>query len=167
VLTKQGRPVGEDQFKELKERADVLGLKLRREKVGTELEIKEAFEAFKDDENIAGIVVTADSLFNNRRQKVVAYANDTGLPTIYQWREFVDAGGLISYGPSIMEAYRMAGVYVTRILSGEKPWDMACSIASDFGLDLFMNPVAAEKLGIDVPRQLNGIDVQVATPKHK
>ena len=76
------------------------------------------------------------------------------IPTIYQWKEFVDLGGLVSYGPSILEAYKMAGEYVTRILQQKTaPGDIPCSDPSSFALHV--NIVLAQKLGIAVPEKVN------------
>jgi putative ABC transport system substrate-binding protein len=157
VLARSGRDHGDDQYKVLKDRADVLGLKLRRVKVDTENDIKDAFENIFTD--VVAVVVTADSFFYNLRDKVVPYARAARRPAIYQWRDFVDIGGLISFGPSILDAYRQAGVYVGRILNGEKPADMAVSAASDF--ELVINPITARELGIKVPRTLRDHTVKM------
>ena len=94
-------------------------------------EIADAFVGFKN-EPVKGVVVMADSLFNDLRDDVVRYANASGLPTIYQWKEFVDVGGLISFGPDIVEAYGKAGEYVKSILLGKSPATMPCSKPSGF-----------------------------------
>ena len=83
--------------------------------------------------------------------------DESGIPAIYQWREFVDAGGLISYGPDIKHAYRKAGEYVARILLGAKPENMACSTPGPS--TIFVKEPTAISLGlvIPVPHILDGI----------
>ena len=85
---------------------------------------------------------------------------EDGIPTIYQWRTFVDDGGLISYGPSIQYAYEMAGEYVARILLGEIPADMECSTPGPF--KIFVKEDTAQDLGLfPVPPTLDGKTVTV------
>ena len=103
----------------------------------------------------------ADSFFNNHRGEVVEHAAATGLPTIYQWKEFVDAGGLISHGPSLLEAYKKAGDFATDILDHRgDPATMPCSMPSSY--KTYINPHTAKALGINVlPPQLSGQPVYV------
>ena len=99
--------------------------------------------------------MTADSFFNNHRADVVAAAAAKNLPAIYQWKEFVDAGGLISYGPSILEAYKKAGEYVSRILQQKTaPGDIPVSEPSSFALHV--NIFMAQQLGLKVPEAIDG-----------
>ena len=145
----------------IKDKADEKNLKLilRRRDVNDTQEIADAFVGFKN-EPVKGVVVAADSLFNNLRDDVVRYANASGLPTIYQWKEFVDVGGLISFGPDIVEAYGKAGEYVKSILLGKSPSTMPCSKPS--GFKVYVNRVTAQQLGISpIPTTLLGRPVQV------
>ncbi len=123
-------------------------------------EIENAFVGFKD-EPVKGVVVTADSLFNDLRKDVVRCANESGLPTIYQWKEFVELGGLISFGPDIVEAYGKAGEYVRRILNQESPSTMSCSFPSRY--KVYVNRATAQQqLGITtIPTTLLGYPVNV------
>ena len=166
VLVSGNRPDKENQFKKIKDKADDphldLKLKLRRRDVKNLPEIVSAFDGFKKEPEIKGVVVTADSLFNDLRADVVRLANASGLPTIYQWKEFVElpCGGLISFGPDIVEAYGVAGEYLKRILKdGEWPSDMECSRPS--GFKVYVNRDAAlQQLGIrTLPATLLGYPV--------
>ena len=165
VLVSDSRPDKDNQVIKIKNKADGtnLKLKLRRRDVKNLQEIKNAFVGFKSEpgEPVKGVVVTADSLFNDLRDDVVRLANASGFPTIYQWKEFVDLGGLISFGPDIVEAYGMAGEYVKRIINGESPSTMACSRPSRF--KVYVNRATAQQqLSITtIPTTLLGHPVQV------
>ncbi len=81
------------------------------------------FQALKE-RAINVLLVGADPFFNSQREVIVGLAAQYAIPTAYQWREFVEAGGLMSYGASRAEAYYQGGVYAGRILNGEKPADL-------------------------------------------
>jgi putative ABC transport system substrate-binding protein len=148
------------QFQTLAAKARSLGLQLvpRRTNNGAR-GIKRAFIHFKR-QNVLGAVVTADSFFNNNRDEVIASAANADVPTIYQWREFAKAGGLISYGPSILDAYEQAGKYAKRILdNNESPSTMKCSTPS--GYELVVNKATAMRLHLTVPSTIGGKPVIV------
>jgi putative ABC transport system substrate-binding protein len=94
-------------------------------------------------------LVTADPVFNNHRAKVVQTAN---IPAIYQWREFVDAGGLMSYGPNLTVAYKLAAMYVGLLLNGKAPTDLPILKLSNF--ELVINLTTATKLNLTIPPKL-------------
>jgi putative tryptophan/tyrosine transport system substrate-binding protein len=95
------------------------------------------------------VLVTSNSLFTDQRVEIVALAARHGLPAAYAWREFVEAGGLVSYGPNIAWAYRQIGQYASRILKGEKPADLPVILPTKY--DLVINLKTAKALGIEVP----------------
>jgi ABC-type uncharacterized transport system substrate-binding protein len=164
VLINPDRDHHERQFQTLAAKAAGLRLRLIPRRTNNKTNgIKRAFNHFKK-ENVRGAVVTADSFFNNNRDEVIASAAHAGVPTIYQWREFAKAGGLISYGPSILDAYKQAGEYVKRILdNNESPATMACSKPAPNGYELVVNTTTATSLHLTVPLTIGGKTVVKVT----
>ena len=128
-----------------------LGLQARVLEARSELEIDTAFRAIGTDRP-NGLVVVSNPLFTSQRQQIVALANHHRVPTIYPLREFVGAGGLMSYGASIISAYRQSGVLVGRILNGAKPADLPVEQPTKF--ELVINLKTAKALGLTVPPTL-------------
>ena len=94
-------------------------------------------------------MVASDPYFNGQRTKIVALAARYNLPAIYEWREFAEAGGLASYGTNLLDVNRLAGIYVGRVLKGEKPADLPIVQATKF--EFVINLKAAKTLGLSVP----------------
>ena len=139
------------------ERADVakaaqaLGLQLVVADATSRLEIEAAFATFAQRRADAVLVGTG-ALTNSHSEAIVALAARHSIPTIYSLREYVLIGGLMSYGTSITDAYRQAGIYAGRILKGERPADLPVMQSTKF--DLVLNLKTAKALGLDVPDKL-------------
>ena len=141
-------PRTETQTREMQETAHALGLQIHVLNSSTEGEINTAF-AMLPQLRLGALLVGTSNLFSRRREQVVALAAQQRVPAIYQYREYAVAGGLISYGTSITDAYRLAGVYSGRVLKGEKPADLPVLRPTKF--DLVINLKTAKALGLSIP----------------
>jgi putative ABC transport system substrate-binding protein len=115
-------PQSPSQIADVQEAAHTLNLQVHILSASTDQEIESAFESVAP-QHIQALAVAADPFFDTRRQKLVALAARYALPTMYHFREFAAAGGLVSYGISASDAYRQVGVYTGRVLKGAKPAD--------------------------------------------
>jgi putative ABC transport system substrate-binding protein len=138
-------------IRDVEEAARASGRRLSILKASTEDEIGTALATLVQL-HAGGLVVMADPFFNSRREQIVALAARYAVPAIYEWREFADAGGLISYGPSLTDGWRRAGVYVGRILAGAIPADLP--IQQPTRLELAINLKTAKALGLTIPPTL-------------
>jgi putative ABC transport system substrate-binding protein len=150
-LVNPNNPIFELQTKDVLAAASVVGLKVQILKASTGREIDAAFVSLVQARTGA-LLVGVDALFNNRTEQIVALAADHAIPAMYVFREFVVAGGLISYGTSLIETYRQVGLYTGRILKGEKPADLPVIQATK--LELVLNLKTAKALGLQIPDRL-------------
>jgi len=147
VLVNPNRPNVKQETADLLAAADKK-LELVVEEAGAVGKIKTAIKQLAT-QNVEALLVTADPFFNSERPTVIQEVAARNLPAIYQWREFVEEGGLMSYGPSLNEEYRYAGKYVGRVLKGEDPAEMALYEPTTF--ELVINSSTAKALGVTVP----------------
>jgi putative ABC transport system substrate-binding protein len=139
--------------KEVQAAADHLGIQLHILRAGTDPEIETAFAGFAQLK--AGVlVIGGDAFFNSRSKLLAELSSRYAVPAIYEYREFTDAGGLMSYSGSIIESYRWAGIYTGRILKGAKPADLPVQRSTT--VELIVNLKTAKALGITVPLSLLG-----------
>jgi len=141
-------PNAERTMREMQDAASTKRLELPILKASTASEIDGAFATLAQL-HVGGIVLGPDPFLNSRREHIVALAARYAVPTIYEWREFAMAGGLISYGTSLSGIYRLAGTYVGRILSGAKPADLPVQQPTRF--ELVLNLKRAAALGLTIP----------------
>lgn len=138
----------EAQFTEVEAAARKFGQRLIILKAGTTNEIDQAIASIAQGKASA-LLVSADPFFLSRRDQLVALVTRHAIPSIFEWRQFAEAGGLISYGIDLVDAYRQAGVYVGKILRGAKPSELPVLQPTKF--EFFINLKAAKALGISVP----------------
>jgi putative tryptophan/tyrosine transport system substrate-binding protein len=148
TLMNQTNPENDFDTKDLQEAARAIGQRLVTVNASSESELVVAFETVTRQQAKA-LLVGNDVFFNSRRDQIVALAARYAVPTMYFQREAVRAGGLISYGASIPDVYRNVGIYVSRILKGEKPSNLP--VLQPTRVELVINLVTAKALGLDIP----------------
>jgi putative tryptophan/tyrosine transport system substrate-binding protein len=141
----------EIKLPELESAARHLHLSIKPAYVYSERDFEDAFALFAR-ESVGAVVVMPSTLFNNNPNRLVELAARYRIPTFYELREFVQAGGLLSYAPSLTEAFRLGGVYTGRVLKGEKPSDLPVLLPGKF--ELVINLTTAKALGLTVPETL-------------
>jgi putative ABC transport system substrate-binding protein len=148
MLVNPTSPAAKTQTSDGHSAARALGQVIHILNVTNEREIDAAFVTFVEKRSNA-LIVGGDALFTGQLDRLVALTARHALPAVYVIREFVAAGGLMSYGTSIVDAYRQVGIYAGRILKGEKPADLPVMLPTKF--ELVINLKTAKALGLDVP----------------
>ena len=143
---------------DLQDAARTLGQSISFVKARSEAEIDAVFATF-GEQHVSALLLNTDPFFLARRAQFVALAGRNGIVAIYAQREFVAGGGLISYGVSLADAYRLAGVYAGRILKGEKPADLPVQIPTKY--EIVINLRTANALGFVVPPKLRAAATEV------
>jgi putative tryptophan/tyrosine transport system substrate-binding protein len=151
VLVNPTMAAVQSQESEAQVAARALGLQLFVVNAGSERDFDTAFTTLVE-RRVEALLMVGNALFTGQRYRLVALAARYAFPTIYPLREFVAAGGLMSYGGSLTDAYRQVGVYAGRILKGEKPADLPVTLPTKF--ELVINLQTAKGLGIEIPPML-------------
>jgi putative ABC transport system substrate-binding protein len=157
-LINSRNPTSESQIRDVQTAARARGVELMILNASSERDTDAAFASFVQ-QRVNAVIVGSDSVFVSRPDQLVGLAARHALPAIYFLREFVGAGGLISYGASISDAYRLAGGYVGRILKGEKPAELPVEQPTKF--ELVINLKTAKALGLNVSDRLIAIADEV------
>jgi putative tryptophan/tyrosine transport system substrate-binding protein len=151
VLVNPQFPPTEQELQDLEPAAKAVSQLLFVARANNDPELDAALDSFVK-KGVGAFLVTAAPFFDTRHDRIVEFAAQNRLPAIYQFREYAAAGGLMSYGPNIVESYRNGGVYVGRILKGEKPANLPVLQPTKF--DFVINLKTAKALGLTVPPML-------------
>jgi ABC-type uncharacterized transport system substrate-binding protein len=152
LLVNPTSPAAEAQTREVQAAARNLGLQLHVLHASAERDFEMVFATLAQLRAGGLLIGSADPFFTGKREQLAALALHHAVPVVYQFREFAAAGGLMSYGGSITETYRLAGIYTGRILKGEKPVDLP--VQQSTKIELIINLKTAKALGLDVPPTL-------------
>ena len=150
-LRNPNSPTGEPEFGEVEHAAHSLGRQILILSAGSERELEPALASLAQHRPVA-LLVSGHSLFTGLRKRLVVLTARQALPTMHYLREFTATGGLMSYGASVTDAYRQAGVYAARVLKGEKPADLPVMQSTKF--ELVINLKTAKALGLEIPDKL-------------
>jgi putative tryptophan/tyrosine transport system substrate-binding protein len=148
ALVNPNNPTAEAELRDVEHAASSLGREIIISKASSEGELDAAFLSLVE-QRAGALLVVSDALLNSGRTKIAALAASHAMPAISEIREFVEAGGLMSYGVSFVDGYRQAGVYTGRILKGEKPSDLP--VQQSVKVELVLNMKAAKALGLSFP----------------
>jgi putative tryptophan/tyrosine transport system substrate-binding protein len=148
ALINPNRPLSEHHVGHIERAARSLDQELVIVPAGSERDLDAAFTNLKE-RHVEALLVSTDPFFASRSEQIIELAARHAVPTSYQWRDFVVAGGLMSYGNSLPDAYLQAGIYTGRILKGESPADLPVQQPTTF--ELVVNLKTAKALGLTIP----------------
>jgi ABC-type uncharacterized transport system substrate-binding protein len=149
LLVNPTNPNSERMRRETRDAARSKKVELAEVGAGSVADFDQAFRRIAETK-AGALVVAADAFFNARRKELVAAAASLMIPAIYEWREYVEAGGLASYGPNLLDIDRLAGSYAGRILAGARPLDLPVEQPTKF--ELVINLKTANALGLTLPQ---------------
>ena len=158
ALVNPDNPNAEDHIKDLQAATRTFGLQLQVLKLREVADFAPTFATLVRN-RIGAILLTSDPLFDSNRRRVVDLAALNAIPTMYPWRDFVDAGGLLSYGNSLNDAVRQVGLYAGRILKGDKAGDLPVWVPTKF--EFVLNLKTAKALGLEIPAKLLAVADEV------
>ena len=150
ILLNPNNPA-EKSARDAQEKGRELGLQVLTLPATTEGEIETAFEKLVQ-QRAGALLVNADAFFTGNRDRITALAARYRIPAIYAWREFAEAGGLMSYGTSFADSYRQMGLYVGKVLRGVEPADLPVVLPTR--IEFVINLKASKSLGLEVPEKL-------------
>jgi putative ABC transport system substrate-binding protein len=158
VLVDPNSPDSEIQLRQVEEAAHMLGQQIRILRASTESELENGFATLAR-QRPDGLLVAPAAFFTAQRKQIVELAARHSLPAVYGFRDFPVAGGLMSYGSSLVDSFRQAGIYTGRILKGEKPADLPVLQPTKF--ELIINTKTAKTLGLTIPDKLLALSDEV------
>jgi putative ABC transport system substrate-binding protein len=141
----------EQVHKDIENAAGTLGVQLHFATAAADLDLEPAFASLAEL-RVGALLIGANPFYNSRRAQILALASRHDLPAMYEWREFVVAGGLIGYGQALAEIYRQLGTYTGRILNGDKPGDLP--VVEPSRLELVINLKTAKALSLTIPHAM-------------
>jgi putative ABC transport system substrate-binding protein len=147
ALIDPSRPVARNQIEQMRAAATQVGVKLVIVQASNEADIDAAFSQIAA-QGAGALLIGASPFFLSRRQQIVTLAAHHRLPTMYEWRDITEAGGLMSYGTDLADAYRQVGLYTAKVLKGAKPADLPVLQATKF--EFVINLVTAKALGLEI-----------------
>jgi putative tryptophan/tyrosine transport system substrate-binding protein len=158
VLVNPKFPPAAQTLQDLEKAAQTIAQRVFVANASNDAELESGFVSLLQ-QRVSAILVSSDPYFDTRRNRIIAFAAQNRLPTIYQFREYAVAGGLISYGPNITDEYRQAGEYAARILKGAKPTDLPVLQPTKF--EFVINVKTAKALGLAIAPALLSIADEV------
>ena len=151
LLANDNNPQTAAQIADVEAASRTFGQQVAILKASSDSDIEEAFAALAQ-RRVGALLVSSDPFFLSRRYQIVALVARHSIPAMYEWRQFAEADGLMSYGVDLIDAYRQAGIYVAKILNGAKPADLPVLQPTKF--EFVINLKTAKKMGLDLPAKL-------------
>ena len=153
ILDNSANPSSDLRWREMQKAGGTLGVKVLSMNVGTERELDSAFAHLRDQQ-AGAIIVAPDTFLSSRRDQILALTARHALPVLAAFREYPVAGGLVSYGPDLVQGYRQLGVFCGRVLTGAKPADLP--VEQSTKVEFVVNLRTARALGMNIPPPLIG-----------